>query len=148
MGVEEFKCFVKGAARLLAFGDLLCAKQSHTKYKQVKLRTFMIQPNMCYYTMTPDDIALLFAMRTRTVRNIRSDFGIMFSSDLCLLCKQHGDTIPGLWFCQEFLAVQRTGAEHEEIYSPSVDLQRVAVLQFRALLQARERILDFEEEDK
>ena len=99
------------------------------------------------HTMTQEDISLLFALRTKTVRNIRSDFGNMFGSDLCPLCKHYVDTIPGLMHCQELLAVPRTGAQHEDIYSPSVNLQRARVLQFRDLLQARDRILDFEETD-
>ena len=72
----------------------------------------------------------------------RGNFGNMYGSDLCPLCKQYVDTIPALLQCQELLSVPRTGAEHGDIYSPSVDIQRGAVLQFRALLQARERILD------
>ena len=49
--------------------------------------------------------------------------------------------------CQELLAVPRTGARYEDIYSPSVDIQRAAVEKFRALMQARERIQDWEEEE-
>ena len=102
---------------------------------------------MCDETMTQEDISLLFAMRTKTVRNIRSDFGKMYISDLCPLCHRHVDTIPALLECEELQAVPRTGAQHCDIYSPSVDIQRGAVHQFRLLLQARDRILDFEEGD-
>ena len=98
-------------------------------------------------TLNPTDISLLFALCTKTIRNIISDFGNMFGSDLCPLCKQHVDNIPALLQCQELLAVPRTGAVHEDIFSPSVDLQKSVVLQFRALLQARNRILDYEETD-
>ena len=72
----------------------------------------------------------------------------MYHTDMCPLCTQHVDTLPALMECQELLAVPRTGAEFEDILSPSVYIQRAAVLQFRALLQARERILDFEEEEE
>ena len=63
------------------------------------------------------------------------------------LCNQHVDTIPALMECQELMAVPRSGAQYQDIYSPSVDIQRGAVLQFRALMQARERILDYDEGD-
>ena len=94
--------------------------------------------------MSQEDISLLFAIQTKTVRSIRSDFGKMYISELCLLCQRHLDTIPALMECEELQAVQRTGAQHCDIYSPSVDIQRAAVHQFRLLLQARDRILDFE----
>ena len=40
----------------------------------------------------------------------------------------------------------RTGTSDEDIYSPSVDIQRAAVKQFWALMQARERIQDWQED--
>ena len=39
-------------------------------------------------------------------------------------------------------------AIYEDIFSPSVDIQTTATVQFRALLQARDRILDWEEEEE
>ena len=107
-----------------------------------------MQPYLFDHTMSKEDISLLFAMRTKTVKGIRSDFGHMYHTDMCPLCTQHVDTLPALMECQELLAVPRTGAQFEDILSPSVDIQRAAVLQFRALLQARERIIDFEEEEE
>ena len=98
------------------------------------------------HTMSKDDISLLFALRTKTVRGIRNDFGNMFHTNICPLCNQHVDTIPALMDCQELLAVPRTGAQYEDIFCPSVDIQRAAVLQYRSLIQARDRILEWEEE--
>ena len=96
--------------------------------------------------MSAEDISFLFALRTMTVRGIRTDFEGIFQNILCPLCKLHEDTIPNLLECQEIMAVPRTGATYADIFSPSVDIQRNAMLQFRALLQARDRILDFEED--
>ena len=92
----------------------------------------MNDPSMDTY-----DINFLFAIRTRTIRGIRKDFEVMFPNE---------DTIPNLLICQELRAVPRNGASHEDIFSPSVDSQRTAVHQFRNLLQARDQILDWEEE--
>ena len=71
----------------------------------------------------------------------------MFPNVLCPLCSQHEDTILNLMICQELLAVPQNGASHQDIFSPSVDIQRTATLVFRALLQARQIILDWEEEE-
>ena len=107
-----------------------------------------MQTYLCDSTMSQEDVSMLFAMRTKSVRTIRSDFRQMYNSDMCPLCGKHVDTIPALMECEELLAVPRTGAQHSDIFSPSVDIQRTAVLQFRALMQARERILDWEEEEE
>ena len=96
--------------------------------------------------MNAEDIGFLFALRTKTVRGKRKDFEGMFQNVLYPLCKLHEDTLPNLLECQEIMAVPRTGATYEDIFSPSVDIQRNAMLQFWALLQARDRILDFEED--
>ena len=148
MSRADFKALVKSAVRQAAFEHLLILQQSHSKYKHVRHNSFKMQPYMSDHTMNMEDIALLFALRTKTVRNIRSGFGQMYQSNLCPLCNQHVDTIPELMQCQELLAVPRSGAVHEDIYSPSVDLQEAAVQQFRVLLQARDRIMDYEEKDE
>ena len=142
-----YKTLIKSTVRKAAFAHLLEVQQGHSKYRDVKHKTFKMQEYMCDSTMNPDDISLLFAMRTKTVRNIRSDFGNMFNSNLCPLCGKHVDTISALLECEELLAVPRTGAQFSDIYSPSVDIQRAAVYQFRALLQSRDRILDWEEDN-
>ena len=145
MGTVDYKNIIKSAVRKAAFAHLLDLQQGHSKYKTVEHTSLKMQSYLNDHTMSPDDISLLFAMRTRTVRTIRSDFGNMYGSNMCPLCNQHVDTIPALMNCQELLVVPRIGAQHQDIFSPSVDIQRGAVLQFRALMQARERILDYEE---
>ena len=148
MDKYQFKQIVKSAVRKAAFEHLLTLQQGHSKYRNVKHHTFKMQPYLNDHTMTKDDISLLFAMRAKTVRSIRNDFYNMYHTDMCPLCNQHVDTIPALMECQELLAVHRTGAQYEDIFSPSVDIQRAAVIQFRALLQARDRILQYEETDE
>ena len=146
MTKPDFQKIVKSVIKNAAFQHLLDLQKSHTKYKHVNHTSLKMQSYLFDQTMTQEDINLLFAMRTKTLRGIRSDFGNLYDTDLCPLCGQHVDTIPALMDCQELLAVPRTGATHEDIYSPSVDIQRTAVLQFRALLQTRERILDHKED--
>ena len=142
----NFQTLVKSEIKNAAFSYLLELQQSHSKYRDVKHTTLKMQPYMCDQTMSPEDISLLFALRTKSVRNIRADFNKMFNSDLCPLCKRHVDTIPALFECEELQAVPRSGAQYCDIFSPSVDIQREAVDQFRSLLQARDRILDYEED--
>ena len=72
----------------------------------------------------------------------------MFQNVLCPLCQTHEDTLPNLLFCEELRAVPRNLATHEDIFSQYVDTQRTALIQIRTLMQARERFLDWEEEEE
>ena len=144
----QYQTLIKSTVKKAAFTHLLEAQQEHSKYRDAKHTALKMQSYLCDSTMSQEDISLLFAMRTKSVRTIRSDFRQMYDSDMCPLCGKHVDTIPALMECEELLAVPRTEAQHSDIFSPSVDIQRTAVLQFRALVQARERILDWEEEEE
>ena len=106
-----------------------------------------MQNYMCAPNMNSEDIALLFALRTRTVRGIRSDFGEMFSSDQCPLCLEtpHKDTIPALLTCPSLCHIKSDGTEYEQIFSASVELQKKSMKHFRALLSERETQLTRED---
>ena len=69
-----------------------------------------MQAYLCDPSMNQDDIQFLFAMRTKTLRGIKSDFGNLYGTDMCPLSKKHVDTIPSLMDCQELLTVPRTRA--------------------------------------
>ena len=83
----------------------------------MKMQEYMSAPNM-----TIEDIALLFALRTRTVCGIRSDFGDMYASDQCPLCvnSPHKDTIEALTKCPSLAHTTTNGTEFEDIFSTSV----------------------------
>ena len=84
------------AVRKTAFVHLLQSQQTHSKYRDVTHKSLKMQAYMCDKTMRQDNASLLFAMRTKTVRNIRNDFGKMYNSDLRQLCHRHVDTIHGV----------------------------------------------------
>ena len=117
MEVHEWKKIVKNAVREAVFKYLIEIQQGHSKYKSVKHSSFKMQSYLNDHTMSMDDIYFLFAMRTRTIRGIRSDFGNMYRTNMCPLCNQHVDTIPALMECQELMAVPRSGAQYQDIYS-------------------------------
>ena len=122
MTKEDFQQIVKSAAKNAAFASLLEEQKSHSKYRDVRHTSLKLRPYLVDHTMSQEDIQLLFAMRTKTVRGIHSDFGNLYGTDLCPLCQKHVDILPALMECQELLAVPRTGATFEDIYSPSVDI--------------------------
>ena len=148
MDKSTYQNLVKTKVKNSSFVFLQGLQVQHSKIKDIKYHTFKMQDYMYDPIMSAEDIRFLFALRTRTVRGIRKDFEGMFQNILCPLCKLHDDTIPNLEICEELRAVPRNGANYGDIFSPSVDIQRTAAVQFRALLQARDRILDWEEEEK
>ena len=85
------------------------------------------------------------ALRTRTVRGIRSEFGEMYSSKQCPLqgCSAP-DSLPHTLICQVLIAAvpEPSLVQYGDVFSDIVALQETAVTRFALLLEARERILD------
>ena len=88
--------------------------------------------------------SLLMALRTRTVRGIRSDYGDMFPCKECPLagCSQP-DSLPHTLVCQVLLAAvpEPSVVQYGDVFA----VQEVAATRFALLLEARERILDSED---
>ena len=95
--------------------------------------------------LTREKSSLLLALRTRSVRGIRSDFGNMFPCKDCPLagCSQP-DSLPHTLACQVLLAAvdEPSLVKYGDVFSSSVAVQEVAVSRFGQLLEARERILE------
>ena len=84
--------------------------------------------------------SLLLAMRTRTVRGIRSDFGDMYASYQCQLCvkRPHKDTIEALTKCPSLSHTKTNGTEFADMFSTSVTQQSRVTQQFKIILNKRE----------
>ena len=101
-----------------------------------------MQPYMSDQYMDSDDISLLFALRTKCVRGIRTDFSGMYADTKCPLCLSHEDSLSALLICEHLKHVARNGFKYSDIFSQIVHHQRMAMLQHRALLQEREHIME------
>ena len=143
----QYQKEIKNKVKIAAFKYLQQLQQSHSKIRDIKYHNIKMQSYMCAPDMSSEDIALLFALRTRTVRGIRSDFGEMFSSDQCPLCIEnpHKDTLKELIKCPSLAQIQSDGTEYEQIFSTSVEVQKKAMKQFRALLTERDIQLTMQE---
>ena len=90
----DLKSLVKITARKQAFKYLMSIKETKSKMDDIcYLNSFKTLQYM--QSMTREQSSLLLAMRTRSVRGIRSDFGDMFLDKLCPLenC-QEPDSLP------------------------------------------------------
>ena len=105
--------------------------------------SFQTQPYLSSTSRT--HASLLVALRTRTVRGIRSDFGEMFSSKQCPLqgCRE-ADSLPHTLACQVLIAAvpESSVVQYGDVFCDIVAVQQKAVTRFALLLEARERILD------
>ena len=95
--------------------------------------------------LTRQQSSLLMALRTRTVRGIRSDFGELFPSKMCPLpgCLEP-DSLPHTLACQVLAGAvnQPSLVQYGDVFSSSVAVKREAVARFEAILQTRERLLE------
>ena len=111
-------------------------QQSHKNFWDIKYHSMKLQDYMSAPNMNSEDIELLFALKTKTMRGIISDFGKMYTSDQCKLCelRPHKDTIEELIISRSLKHIIWNGAEYQDIFSTSVDKQVKATKQFRTLI--------------
>ena len=90
--------------------------------------------------LTRKQSSLLMALRTRTVRGIRTDFGDLFPSKQCPLpgCLEP-DSLSHTLVCQVLVGAD---SQHGDVFSSSVAVQQQAVARFEVLLEFRERLLE------
>ena len=89
------------------------------------------------------EAALLFSLRTRTVRGVRSDFGKMYTSKVCPLkgtCT-HLDTLPAMLTCQ-VLRARASGTLYSDVFSTSLEQQKKVTMLYSRILELREEILN------
>ena len=143
---HEFKKIVKSKIKVAAFNYLKCLQAEHSKIRDIKYEKLEMQPYMNSPDMNAEDIALMFALRTRCIRNIRADFSGMFPNILCPLCGKHDDKLENVSACEHLTHVPKNGANYSDVFTKSVQFQKLTMQQMRALLEERERILQLRAE--
>ena len=105
------------------------------------LNSFKPQPYIV--SQFREQSSLLLALRTRTVRGIRTDFGDMFVDKTCPLpgC-QETDSLPHVLACRVLQAAGssvETGrpVQYGDVFSPCQETQAAAGERFRELLNIR-----------
>ena len=139
----DLKILIKKMAKQAAFSKLMVIKDTKTKMDNISYEnSFNCQPYL--HTLTRDQSSLLLALRTRTVRGIRSDYGDMFPNKQFPLpdCSEP-DTLSHTLACQVMVGsdTEPSLVRYGDVFSSSVPLQRTAVDRFEELLKTRERIL-------
>ena len=144
MPKKSLKDAVKEKVKIAAFKHLMTKKTSKTEklnYKSLHTQNYLKSP-----MFTEQEAKLLLALRTRTVRGIRTDFPGMYSTRECPMegCREE-DTLSHLLTCSMLLQHTEerrrvSKVEMEQLYSGSIEQQLEATQVFELLLATRTRL--------
>ena len=147
MKEETYKDNVKCKVREAAFAYLKQKQIGHSKmdnlsYEKLKISKYMNNP-----IFNSQSVQMLFALRTRTVRNIKTDFPGMFPDVVCPLGCAHIDSLPNILVCPVLQANIQTNnlvieaVKYQDIFSPDIVKQRQVTELYTQCLEIRDKIL-------
>ena len=119
------------------------SKMKNLKYKKLEMAQYLRSPLFDFQS-----VQMLLSLRTRTVRNIKSDFRGMFTDVTCPLGCTHDDTIPNILLCPAIQAhmqtkdVANSTVKYEDIFHTDVVKQKQATALYIKCLEIRETILN------
>ena len=143
MSSVDLKCLLKGKSKEEAFKYLMEIKETKSKLDNISyLNSFKTLKYI--QVMSREQSSLLLALKTRTVRGIRSDFGEMFPDKQCPLQNcQELDSLPHLLACRELQgeAWRSPEVQFADVYSEDLERQLEVTRLYSQLLAVRERLL-------
>ena len=148
MKMEMYKTKVKIKVRKAALEYLLKIKATHSKLKNLHYNKLEIADYMKSPLFDHESVQLLLALRTRTVRGVKTDFRGMFNDVNCPLGCAHTDTIPNILICPAILAqfqttdVVKETVKYDDIYSIDVVKQKQITALYNKHLEIREMMKD------
>ena len=145
---DKLKKILKSRVTEAAFKYLISLKQSHSKMENVKYEQF----EMSSYLKSPlfkiDDISLLLALKTRTVRGIRNDFGGLYPDKTCPLGCGDLDTLQNILTCSVLQKddtstdISTSVIKYEDIFCGDIVKQKQITEKYRQLLDLRNNLLN------
>ena len=93
--------------------------------------------------MTNHEVSLLFALRSRTVKNIKSNMASAFRNNMaCNLCRDSEDTQEHCLECPEIHANRGISVKYDDIFSQDIDQQVAVTKAFSDILEERTLLLE------
>ena len=139
---------MKSKVRNAAFSDLLIKKVSHSKMDDVSYDKLELQEYMRSPLFDKESVAMLLALRTRTVRGIKNDFRGMFPDVLCPLGCGETDTLKNVLSCSvlrnnfQSESVTMHEVKFDDIFSPDITKQKQITQLYIQLMDIREKIIN------
>ena len=100
MQKHQFRKLVKSKTSYTAFKYLQNMQQGHSKMKLIKYEKFELTPYLNSPVFNNSNRILLLAVKTRTVRGIRSDFGGLYPDKMCPLGCGEIDNLENILSCR------------------------------------------------
>ena len=145
MSKSELKSLVKRKvkeAALVYLNEKKGVKLNKLKHNKLETANYLRNPHF-----KQKKSSLLFALRTKTVRGIKSDFGGLYADKQCPMpgCS-HPDTLAELLTCPAIMdRMEDTGAPttvtYDDVFSEDIKCLRRVTDRFEEMLEARKEIL-------
>ena len=147
MKSEKYRTEVKLKVRDTALEYLQKVKATHSKLKNLQYNKL----EMAQYLKSPlfdqSSVQLLLALRTRTLRGVKTDFRGMFNDENCPLGCAHKDTIPNILICPAIQAQLQTAdavngeVKYDDIHSTDIMKQKQITSLYARCLEIRETLI-------
>ena len=143
----KYKSLVKNKIKEAAFKNLLEIKNNHSKMKNVVYQKHELQPYLCSPLFGTEDIEMLLALRTRTVRGVKSDFRGMHQDEECPLGCGNRDTLSNILTCPVLKNCFKSEdlinhkISYEDIFSPDIIKQKQVTELYIKLMNIRNNIM-------
>ena len=146
----DLKNEVKKRTREAAMKYLMNLKGTKSKMDGIEYSgPFDLQPYLQSPLFTREESSLLLALRTRSVRGVRSDYGEMYPDKTCpLIGCLEPDSLPHILVCSALSSDRDQNVQYTDVFSSSEELQWAATAQYSRLLAERERLLEPRQPDE
>ena len=125
----------------------MSVKETKSKMDNI-MYTSSFKPQPYISSLTREQSSLTLALRTRSVRGIRTDFGDMYLDKTCPLTGcQDTISLSHVLTCRVLQAAVRTGepavpVQYGDVFSDCQETQAAAVARFSQLLETRRKLTD------
>ena len=136
---SQYKVIIKAHLRKHMFSELKKEQDEHSKIKHIKYSTFQSQEYLKTHMMNNHEVSLLFAPRSRTVKQFKANFP--FHSDKkCPMCGKEEDSQDHCMTCEVTYpeGTRDSNILYSDIFSEDIEKQTAVTKLFSALLQRRE----------
>ena len=144
---QRFKTIVKQKVQNKTLNYLKELKTKHSKMQSLHYDSFEFASYLKSPYFKSCDMSLLFALRTRTVRGIRSDFSGLYRDKMCPLGCGDVDTLQNILTCkilkQYHMSKDITNSDirYEDIFAADIIKQKQATELYKQLLDIRNDVI-------
>ena len=148
MNKQKFKKIVKVKTREAAFLYLKSLKQGHSKMDGIIYEKFEKASYMNSPLFNGENVALLLALRTRTVRGIKNDFRGMYPDIKCPLRCGEDDTLQHILECSVIKLnhttsdISNNDIRYEDVFASDIMKQKQVTELYQQLLEVRNNLLN------